>query len=372
MSRRRPLLPALAAAALAVAAAVTTAPAPTAAAAVTSVTTAPDATHLAWTLSATGSAERFRGLSAVDDKVAWVSGTNGSVLRTTDGGRTWASVGPALSGANAAFQFRDVEAFSATSAVILSIGTGTDSRIYRTDDGGASWSLSFVNHESTAFYDCMAFTTPLRGVASSDPVDGRFRLVETVDGGRTWTRVPSAGMPPALTGEFGFAASGTCLTAGQGQRMYLASGGAEPGRVFRSDDGGRVWRVADTPIRGAASAGVFSVQFRDARHGIALGGNFRHPTATARNAAWSDDGGVTWTTPTAKPGGYRSGSSWAPGLDEVALAVGPSGSDVTTDGGRTWQTFDTGSFDSVQCTTGLVCWASGEQGRVARLTLAAG
>ncbi|MEO3937735.1 oxidoreductase [Dermatophilaceae bacterium Soc4.6] len=364
MTRRRPLLALLLAGVTALSAAVVSAPSAPAAGA--------DTPPLAWSLLATGSAERFRGLSAVDDQVAWVSGTNGTVLRTIDGGVTWASVGPRLAGANAAFQFRDVEAFSATTAVILSIGTGTDSRIYRTQDGGATWSLSFVNHEATAFYDCLAFTTPNRGVASSDPVDGRFRLVETVDGGRTWTRVATVGMPPALDGEAGFAASGTCLSAGQGQRVYLATGGAMArARVLRSDDGGRVWQAADTTVRGAPTAGVFSVQFRDARHGIAVGGNFRKPEVTAHAASWSDDGGATWQQPTTATGGYRSGSSWVPGAGAEALAVGPTGSDVTTDGGRTWQTFDTGSFDSVQCTSGSVCWASGELGRVARLTVPA-
>jgi len=361
---RRPALALTLAGVMAVSVAVVSAPAATAGA---------DAPSLVWTLLPTGSQERFRGLSAVDGKVAWVSGTNGTVLRTTDGGARWASVGPTLSAADADLQFRDVEAFSATTAVILSIGEGTDSRIYRTADGGASWSRTFANHEAGAFYDCMAFTTPKHGVASSDPVNGKFRLVETIDGGRTWARVPSVGMPPALPGEFGFAASGTCLTAGTGQRMYLATGGAStPARVMRSEDGGRVWQATDTPMQGGPSAGIFSVQFRDALHGIAVGGDFSAPEITARAAAWTADGGATWHAPTTATGGYRSGSSWVSGALALAIAVGPTGSDVTITGGRTWRTFDTGSFDSVQCTTGSVCWASGELGRLARLTVPTG
>jgi hypothetical protein len=64
------------------------------------------------------------------------------------------------------------------------------------------------------------------------------------------------------------------------------------------------------------------------------------------------------------PGEYRSGSAWARG--DTALAVGPTGSDLSFDGGRTWKKFDTGSFDAVEC-VGSACWASGEQGRVATL-----
>ncbi|GAA1897918.1 WD40/YVTN/BNR-like repeat-containing protein [Lapillicoccus jejuensis] len=372
MSRRR-LLPVLAAAALAATAAVTAAPAATAEAASSTAAASP-AVRLAWTLLPTGSTEHFRGLAAVSDRVAWVAGYDGTVLRTTDGGEHWASVGPKLSQANAALQFRDIEAFSADDAVVLSIGNGTDSRIYRTSDGGASWTATFVNHDEAAFYDCLAFSDPMHGVANSDPVDGRFRIVATDDGGRTWTRVPAAGMPPVQEGEAAFAASGQCLAAGTGDRFYLGSGGV-PGtkaRVFRSDDGGRTWDVASTPIRSGSSNGVNGIAFSSAKDGIAVGGSFVRSDLNGGASAWTTDGGATWQRPTVPTGGYRSGVSFAPGLAGVAVAVGLTGSDVTTDSGRTWETFDTGSFDTVSCTSGLVCWASGAEGRVARLTLAAG
>lgn len=183
----------------------------------------------------------------------------------------------------------------------------------------------------------------------------------------SWTLIDPAGIPPAKNGEFGFAASGTCLAAGIGSRMYLATGGIDPGRVFRSADGGHNWKVSDTPIRGGASAGVYSVRFRDARHGIAVGGDYVAPNVTTGNAAWSSDGGATWLAADVFLGGYRSGSAWVPGLCGVAIAVGPTGSDVTVDWGRTWATFDNGSFDSVQCPQPGVCWASGQKGRVAKL-----
>ncbi|HVD21700.1 MAG TPA: oxidoreductase [Lapillicoccus sp.] len=325
------------------------------------------ADDLLWQLTPTGSSERFRGLSAVSRKVAWVSGTGGTVLRTTDGGATWSSVGPP---GTSALQFRDIEATSAQHAVILSIGEGTDSRIYVTDNGGASWTLAFQNDDPRAFYDCMAFTSNLRGFALSDPVDGKFRLLETRDGGHAWSLVDPAGMPPALEGEFAFAASGTCLTAGQGQTLYLASGGIADPRVFRSTDRGQTWAVTSVPeVVGAAAAGIFSVRFRDRHNGIAVGGDFTKPDDGTDTAAWSDDGGTTWHAADVTPAGYRSGSAWVTHERDVAVAVGPTGSDVTTDAGRTWTTFDTGSFDSVECARDGSCWASGEHGRVAKLVV---
>src|SRR5689334_9879630 len=70
------------------------------------------AVSVSWQLTPTGPTERFRGLSAVSSRIAWVSGTNGTVLRTTDGGASWASVGPSLAPEDRDLQFRDIEATS--------------------------------------------------------------------------------------------------------------------------------------------------------------------------------------------------------------------------------------------------------------------
>jgi photosystem II stability/assembly factor-like uncharacterized protein len=323
--------------------------------------------HLSWTLTPTGSSSQFRGLAPVSNKIAWVAGSKGTVLRTVDGGATWASVGPELSEEDQALEFRDVQARSADEAVILSIGEGADSRVYVTADGGESWTLSFTNEEPVAFYNCIAFDTEEHGLAISDPVEGKFRLIETFDGGKTWAIVDSAGMPDALPGEFGFSASGTCLSTAAG-RWYLASGGIDPGRVFHSGDG-LEWEASDSSIAGGPAGGVFSVQFRDARRGLAVGGDFESPAGNVNNAAWSSDGGATWKPASKFPGGYRSGASWVPGLHTVALAVGPTGSDITLDGGKAWHNFDNGTFDSVECLNAWTCWASGAKGRVGRLTL---
>ncbi len=175
----------------------------------TSLALASSANHeYSWELTPTGSTARLRGLSAVSERIAWASGSVGTVLRTTDQGATWQSVGPP---GTSALQFRDIEAFDANTALILSIGTGTDSRIYRTTDAGQTWTLVFQNTDPNAFYDCMAWFDKHRGLALSDPVNGRFRILATDDGGQTW-HVVDADMPPALPGEFAFAASGQCIT----------------------------------------------------------------------------------------------------------------------------------------------------------------
>jgi photosystem II stability/assembly factor-like uncharacterized protein len=315
-----------------------------------------------WQLTPTGTAARLRGVSAVSASVAWTSGSLGTVLRTVDRGATWQQVSPP---GTSTLQFRDIEAFDADNAVILSIGNGADSRIYVTSDAGRHWTLTFVNDEPDAFYDCMTFFDSRRGLALSDPVGGRFRIIATDDGGRSWRIVPPAGMPPALAGEFAFAASGECLVTDHGHRAWFGTGGGAQARVFRSDDRGETWQVSATPIRSGPSAGIFALAFRGEQYGLAVGGDFLSPAASPDALALTDDGGASWDLVADAPNEYRSGAAWVTGRD--AVAVGPTGSDATLDAGRTWSRFDNGSFDTVDCAHSGACWASGEQGRAAYL-----
>ncbi|MFI1375226.1 WD40/YVTN/BNR-like repeat-containing protein [Streptomyces longwoodensis] len=319
-----------------------------------------------WQLKDTGAPDvRFRGLAAVGRDTVWVAGTGGTVLRTTDGGGTWRDVSPP--GAED-LQFRDVEAFDARHAVVLAIGEGEASRVYRTDDGGGTWTESFRNTDTRAFYDCLTFFDRRHGLALSDPVDGKFRVLSTGDGGRSWSVLPDAGMPAALEGEAGFAASGQCLVASGPRDVWLATGGAAHARVLHSADRGLTWTAAATPVpAGDPARGVFALAFRDRAHGLAVGGDYRADQPSPRAAATTADGGRTWRPAATPPPAYRSGVAWLPHSRAAALAVGPTGTDLTTDGGRTWRALDTGSYDTVDCAPDPVCWAAGEHGRVARL-----
>src|SRR5881396_840734 len=320
----------------------------------------------AWQDVTTGSTAHFRGLAAISANTAWVSGysvTGGVVLRTLDRGATWQNVGPA--GQPSTLQFRDIEAFGANKAVILSAGTGTDSRIYRTADGGQTWTLVFQNNDPHAFYDCMTFFNRKVGLAVSDPPDGmHFRIIKTTDGGQTWTVTDPAGMPQALPGEFAFAASGQCLTSNHGHTAWLGSGGAQA-RVFTSRNRGRTWTVSATPMNSGPSAGIFALAFKSQRHGLAVGGDFNLPAASPNNFAKTRNGGASWSLITGAPAEYRSGATWVNG--HTAIAVGPSGSDYSKNSG-TWTRFDNGSLDTVDCARPTACWASGANGRVAYLT----
>jgi photosystem II stability/assembly factor-like uncharacterized protein len=319
-----------------------------------------------WRLKDTGVTDvRFRGLAAVDRRTAWVAGSKGTVLRTADGGRSWLNVSPPGAGD---LEFRDIEAFDGRRAVVLAIGEGEASRTYRTENGGRTWQETFRNPDPKAFYDCLTFFDSRNGLAMSDPVDGKYRILSTGDGGKSWKVLPDKGMPEALPGEAGFAASGQCLVSNGSRDVWLATGGAARGRVLHSSDRGLTWKATDLSIpAGDPARGVFGVAFRDRTHGIAVGGDYRAGQPSPNAAALTADGGSTWRASALPPAEYRSGVTWLPHSRSVALAVGPTGTDVTLNAGRSWRKIDGGSYDTVSCTADFGCWASGEKGRVARL-----
>ena len=238
-----------------------------------------------WTLLESGVTARLRGVSAVNERVAWASGAGGTVLRTADGGTTWKRL--AVPGAGK-LDFRDVDAVDETTAYVLSIGPGEASRIYKTSDAGVTWALQFTNQDPKAFFDAMTFWTARDGLVVSDAVDGKFVLLRTGDGGGRGERV-EVGVA-ALAGEGAFAASGTNIAV-VGKRIWV---GLNSGRVLRSIDGGKSWTVGVTGLESSESAGIFSIAFRDARHGVAVGGDYKQESRAVRNVAVTADGGVTW------------------------------------------------------------------------------
>lgn len=327
-----------------------------------------------WTLQQSGVTERLRGISAVSDNIVWASGANGTIVRTTDGGKTWQTIAPPPE--TQKFDFRDVDAIDENTAYILSIGPGEASRIFKTRDGGRTWATQFVNRDEQAFFDAMVFRNETRGVAVSDSVDGRFVLLTTENGGVNWTPVPAAGLPPALPNEGAFAASGTNVTvpvSKDGSHVWLGTGAAATARVLRSSDGGATWKVAATPLPAGPSSGIFSIAFRDTRHGVIVGGDYKNEAGAVDNVAVTSDGGETWTLVKQKGlSGFRSVVAYIPRKGSRALiAVGPSGADLSTDDGQTWRPVEPaagGGFHTFSIApSGQVGWGAGEKGRIARL-----
>lgn len=321
-----------------------------------------------WVPQASGTTALFRGVSAVSASVAWASGNNGTFARTVDGGLTWTSaVVPGAEG----LDFRDVEAHDANTAYLLSIGPGDRSRIYKTTDGGQHWALQLKNLNPRAFFDAMAFWDEKSGIVMGDPVDGRIVIVRTFDGGQTWIEVPPKNIPSALPGEAAFAASGTCIVTQGTDNAWIGTGCGSEARVFRSTDRGFTWKVATTPIAaGTPSSGIFSVAFRDALHGVVVGGDYKQEAEPSDNLAITTDGGQTWTTiGSTRLRGFRSAVVFVPGVSTATLVTtGPAGSDYSVDGGKTWMSLEGPGFHALGLAGAADAgWAVGEGGRIAKL-----
>ncbi|MEP6816171.1 MAG: oxidoreductase [Marmoricola sp.] len=327
-----------------------------------------------WTQVTSPGTGPFRGLAAVSRKEAWVGGDNGELWRTTDGGAAWQDVAPPNS---AGLGFRRIIPLGHGKVVLFSRGGVDDpdaaepslaAEIFISNDNGRTWRLSFVNEDPAAFYDCVdMFADGRRGLALSDPVDGRFRILATADGGRSWHVRPSTGMPSAIDGEFAFA-TGRCLRTSGNKQVWFGSGFASA-RIFHSSDGGRTWRVTDStiapdPVNGA---GVFGLSPRGPDDLLAVGGTFADVELGTNASAYTQDG-RTWTAggPT---GGLRASVAWVPGLPKTALSGGFNGTDLTRDGGHTWTTFSTLPYGQVDCAPDGACWGAGEDGTVSRLFL---
>jgi photosystem II stability/assembly factor-like uncharacterized protein len=318
-----------------------------------------------WTIQTSGVTHRLRGVSAVSERVAWASGAGAIVLRTADGGQTWQKLGVTAE----TLDFRDVDAIDMQTAYVLSIGNGPASRIYKTTDAGKTWNLQFKNEDPKAFLDAMTFWDANHGIVFGDSVDKQFYILTTADGGRTWSRVPTTNLPPAQENEGAFAASGTNIAVFGKSHAWIGTGAATRSRVLRTTDGGRTWQVADTPLASGPSAGIFSIAFRDAKHGVVAGGDYKKEQEAVDNLAVTSDGGVTWTLVKGLSG-FRSVVAYVPGMKTPALvALGPSGGDYSLDDGRTWKPIDGPGFDTFSFAPGKQFgWGAGAEGKIGKLT----
>ena len=314
-----------------------------------------------WVRQSVSTSASFRGLSVVSDKVVWASGTGGTVIRTIDGGRTWDVI--TVPGAEK-LDFRDIEAFNANAAYILSIGNGEDSRIYKTVDGGKTWKQQFINKNPKAFFDAIACWDAKNCIAMSDPVDGHYLLISTNDG-ETWSPIASNQLPAAKDGEAAFAASGTCLYINpRSGHVFLVSGGTDA-RVFKSSDRGKTWTSVQSPIvKGTAGSGIFSIAMRDAMNGIIVGGNYEKPKEAANTIGSTRDGGKSWTLGNGLTG-YRSAVAYIDG--RTVIAVGTNGTDISYDRGGTWKKIGSEDLNAVAANGKKMVWAVGPKGGVYRL-----
>jgi photosystem II stability/assembly factor-like uncharacterized protein len=320
-----------------------------------------------WQVVTVPSKASFRGLSAVDDNVVWVSGTEGAVLRTTDAGKTWDVLKVAKADN---LDFRGIRAFDTSNAILMSSGPAEkgQARVYRTTDGGKTWKLVLEEKTKGAFFDAIAFFDPKHGILLGDPVDGHFMVYITDNGGDTWQRVALEKIPVALPNEGAFAASNSCLAVEGTNDAWFATGGAAVARIFRSTNLGESWTVYNTPIHPArASIGIFSLVFQGALHGMAVGGDYQKQDTPFPNPLVANDGGRAWHAIGQPQGRYLSSIAVAPGAGRMPgsfYASGPSGIYSLSPAGQWVQNSDL-NVNVIAFPSAKTAWAAGPKGLIA-------
>ncbi len=318
-----------------------------------------------WELQDSGIEASIRGIDAADDQVVWISGSGGQYSVTEDGGMNWRP--GRVPGADS-LDFRDVEVFSKDLVYLMSIGPGSASRIYKTIDGGQNWTLQHQNKLEKGFFDGFAFWNEQEGILIGDPIDGKLYLLKTTDGGDNWNRINPEKLPPLMEGEYGFAASGTGISVFE-NHVWIATGGSAA-RVFHSSDRGANWEVFNTPaVSGEPSSGLFSIDFRDARHGVAVGGDYTKPDEKGYTTIYTEDGGKTWNSPADRETlSFRSCVQFLPN-SSILFSVGRGGvSSFSNDDGQNWNNFGDLGWYTLSCAKeGRSVWAAGPEGRVAKL-----
>jgi photosystem II stability/assembly factor-like uncharacterized protein len=312
----------------------------------------------------TGSAASLRGLVAIDSRTVWVCGTNGTILRTQESGEQWESC--AIPGWEQV-DFRSIHAWDAERAIVAT--AGQPSAIHKTNDGGKTWSQVYSNAAPEAFLDAVRFWDPNYGMAFGDPIDGNLQVLITRDAGSTWDNANRIGIAMER-GEAAFAASNSSMSLfGQKNAVIGLGGGAGTARMLRSVDRGATWqRIEVGPMQRGESAGVFSVAIADSGLGIAVGGDYKAMDKAEGHIALTEDAGVSWRLPKGSlPRGYRSAVIDAPTeRGKIWIAVGPTGCDWSSDG-EDWSPLSDVGFHALSVGNDGSIWASGTQGRVAKL-----
>jgi hypothetical protein len=303
----------------------------------------------------TGTKTSIRGLSVVNDDIFWVSGSNGTVGLSTNGGKEikWMKV----KGFDST-DFRDIEAFSSTEAIIM--GISDPAYILKTNDAGATWKVVYENKIKGMFLDAMEFWNQQSGIVIGDPINGKFFFTRTFDAGNTWTDLPTTKLPTAATGEACFASSGTNIRILDRDEAVFISGGTKS-RIFLKNI------QADLPIiQGQESTGANSIAVNKKKEMIIVGGDFNKKDAIENNCVLSYNRAKTFFAPTTNPSGYRSCVEFI--TQKQAITCGLNGVDISTDKGKNWKKIsDEGFHVCRRAKTGKIVYLAGGNGKIGKL-----
>ena len=308
-----------------------------------------------------GTKTSLRGLSVVNDRVVWVSGSKGTIGKSTDGGKTWKWV--QVKGFEDR-DFRDIEAFDASTALIMAVSS--PAYILKTINGGDTWKAVYVNSDSAMFLDAMDFWNEDAGIVIGDPINGKIFIARTFDGGDSWKEVTQAFKPTAEKGEALFAASGTNIRPLDRDEAVFVTGGTVS-KIYIRDGATKLPLLQGKETTGANSIAVIKNKKKNGGSNLmVVGGDFNNPESDSLNCFYSTNHGKTWKAPKTPPHGYRSCVEYL--SKNQAITCGITGVDYTFDGGNTWKLISKEGFNTCRIAkNGSAIFLAGSNGRIAKI-----
>ncbi|AZJ31573.1 Uncharacterized protein SAMN05444344_2302 [Tenacibaculum mesophilum] len=306
----------------------------------------------------------IRAILAISNDELIFAGSKGDITTTKNGGRTWQTQ---------SLKYNDTiiphfRSIAKNGENIFALSVANPALLYKGYEN--KYELVYKEEHEKVFYDCMQFFADGKhGIAVGDPTEDCPSIILTSDGGNTWTKLPCSQLPTFEEGEAFFAASNTNIAI-VNNAVWIGSGGTKA-RILKSTDFGNTWEIFDTPIvQGNGPQGIYSIDFYDENHGIAIGGNYSKPEDNNANKAITTDGGKTWTLVANNTNpNYKSCVQYVPNTNgNEVFAVGKTGISFSNDGGHTWKQISKESYYAIQFIDSNTAWLSGHE-KIGKLVL---
>lgn len=310
-----------------------------------------------------GTKSSLRGLSVVNDNIIWVSGSNGTVGRSSNAGKNWKWM--TVNGFEKS-DFRDIEAFDGNTALIMAVGE--PAYILKTNDGGENWKVVYENKTKGMFLDAMDFANNQEGIVIGDPIDGKIFIAKTNNTGNTWQELDDdPERPSADKGEAFFAASGSNVKLFANDDYFMVSGGMRS-RLFTSKRAIFIPLLQGKETTGANAIDVFDdgMPGKPGNRMIVVGGDYNADSLSHKNCLYTTNGGRTWLEPSTPPHGYRSSVEYLSKKD--VLTCGLNGVDYSNDGGKNWKWISKEGFNVCRIARlGTAVFLAGNNGKIGKL-----
>lgn len=310
-----------------------------------------------------GTKSSLRGLSVVNDNIIWVSGSNGTVGRSSNAGKNWKWM--TVNGFEKS-DFRDIEAFDGSTALIMAVGE--PAYILKTIDGGENWKVVYENKTKGMFLDAMDFANSREGIVIGDPIDGKIFIAKTNDTGNNWEELDNdPERPSADKGEAFFAASGSNVRLFANDDYFMVSGGLRS-RLFTNKRAIFIPLLQGKETTGANAIDVFDdgIPNKPGNRMIVVGGDFNADSLNHKNCFYTTNGGRTWLEPATPPHGYRSSVEYLSKKD--VLSCGLNGVDYSNDGGKHWKWISKEGFHVCKIARiGTAIFLAGANGKIGKL-----